>query len=801
MKIKNAGKWLIISLLTLCVALAGCFSGNKSSSNKSINNNTPGTVVNEGGTEFISNQILVKFKTGADMDTILKSVKGRIIKQNQSLGYYLIGFEASNRLNSAVAKRILRDSKQVEWAEANYIYKANFIPNDPDLTKQWGLEKIDADTGWDYSTGSDLIKIAIVDTGIDHNHPDLAGKVVDGYNIISDFPGLPGDDAGHGTHCAGIAAALSNNGVGVAGVAWQCKLLAVKVLDNYGSGYVYDVASGIQWAADNGADVISLSLGGSGYSRMLEDAVDYALNKNVVVVAAAGNDYRLNDWQFPAGYPGVIAVGASSGNNTKAGFSTESNHLFITAPGEKIYSTLPNNSYAYLSGTSMATPFVSGAVALIKSRFGKDLSLTQVQSQLKQTATDLGAFGWDQQTGWGLVNLPGALSYLQINDFGTLILTVDDGNGNPLPDAEVLLKDNSGRTIYNILTGPDGKACFWSLPAGSYSVYADKSGYQASGAALVTECVTVMQTLSLPFPAPVFPLYETAENSPSCVTTDGIWGTTGDQSYSAPYCWTDSPGGDYDFNTNASLITVPVNLSVATNPILSFHHKYNVEEDYDYCHIEISTDSGGSWNPLQTFTGTMSSWEKVTVDLSGYNTESNVLIRFRLTSDYLYNFDGWYVDEIKIDEGPPLLFSENGENNPANVVPEGPWGITNSTSYSAPYCWTDSAGGNYNDGIDMSLTTVSINLLGTSNPVLSFQHKYEVEPSCDFCWVEISTDGGSVWTNLASYNGYLYSWSKMSINLAEYKTYENVLIRFRLTTDSSVIYDGWYIDDIQVADI
>ena len=248
-------RWLVCGILILiCLLFIGCFPNNRSrTSGSGPVDLTPG--FGAGDAEYITNQLLVRFKPGAKIDELLLPINGRIIKYNQKLDFYQIGFNKTNRLNIFEAIRTLKDSNLVYIAEPNFIYKADTVPDDPDYSKQWGLEKINGPAGWDSSTGSNTVTIAIVDTGIDNTHPDLTGKVTLGYNAINDSAGFPGDDHGHGTHCAGISAGIGNNSIGMAGVAWQCNLMAVKVLDSDGSGEVVDIAEGIVWAADNGADV------------------------------------------------------------------------------------------------------------------------------------------------------------------------------------------------------------------------------------------------------------------------------------------------------------------------------------------------------------------------------------------------------------------------------------------------------------------------------------------------------------------------------------------------------------------
>jgi|GEM_PF-650433 len=286
-------------------------------------------------------------------------------------------------LNPEDVGEILRALPGVRYVERNYLaFTCNSpMPNDPLFGQQWNLLKIGALQAWALWQPQRTVYIAIIDTGVDTNHPDLTQKLrrhnngaIYGYNAILNNP-FVSDGNGHGTHCAGIAAAHIGNGVGVAGVAaWNpnvadahryVQVMPVKVLNDHGVGTFADVARGITWAVDNGADVLSLSLGASVGAQVLADAVNYAWNRGRIVVAAAGNEGNTQPF-YPAFYENAIAVAATDPNDQLTDFSQHGAWVDIAAPGFAIRSTIPGG-YAVYSGTSMAAPHVAGAAALIWS--------------------------------------------------------------------------------------------------------------------------------------------------------------------------------------------------------------------------------------------------------------------------------------------------------------------------------------------------------------------------------------------------------------------------------------------------
>jgi subtilisin family serine protease len=312
-------------------------------------------------------------------------------------------------------------------------------PNDPYWPQQYGPRNIQLPQAWDALTGGACITVtvAIVDTGVDLLHPDLAGRFWrnngetgagretnglddDGNGFVDDWQGWdfanndndPRDDHGHGTHVAGIVAATANNGLGVAGAAslgCPAQIMALKVLKSSGEGTDSDVAAAVRYAAEQGARVINLSLGDPAETPAIGIAIEDATAQGALVVAAAGNSGRFGVY-YPAAYEDAVAVAASDSANRRAYFSAYGPQVDLTAPGVGIFSTLRNNGYGTLSGTSMATPHVAAAAALLASQPQFD-SPAKIRAALEYTALDLGAVCRDPYFGAGLVQTLDALSY------------------------------------------------------------------------------------------------------------------------------------------------------------------------------------------------------------------------------------------------------------------------------------------------------------------------------------------------------------------------------------------------------
>ncbi|MGO9766925.1 MAG: S8 family peptidase [Myxococcaceae bacterium] len=322
----------------------------------------------------------------------------------------------------------IRQSPDVEFAEPLLTYQAQaWTPNDPLYAKQWNLKLIGMPEAWEVSHGKG-VTVAVLDTGVAYETrgpfvrvPDLQGvRFAPGYDFVNDTE-HPNDDNGHGTHVAGTIAQATNNGEGVAGIAFEATLMPIKVLDAAGTGNSADIADGIRWAVDHGAKVLNLSLGGFGYSRVIENAVAYARRHGAVVVAAAGN-HGDGTVAYPAAYAGAVGVGAVGPDGARAPYSAWGEQLDLLAPGGDkrqgeeggiLQATIAKGApgkplYAFYQGTSMATPHVAGVAALLFAAGAK--TPDEVERALYAGAS--GAGGWDAQRGHGLLDAAGALRAL-----------------------------------------------------------------------------------------------------------------------------------------------------------------------------------------------------------------------------------------------------------------------------------------------------------------------------------------------------------------------------------------------------
>jgi len=386
--------------------------------------------------KFIRGRVLVRFRSEtmslARRDLIAEA-GAKDAGTLPAIGVHIL--ELPVEANEEATVRALQTRPEVEFAELDRLVPpAEVVPNDPWYANwEWHLRKINGPAAWSMNSGSSSVVLAILDTGVDGTHEDLAPKMVAGWNI-NDNNSDTRDVTGHGTLVAGTAAASSNNAVGVASVAWGCRIMPVRISDSTGSATFSNMASGLTWAADHGARVANLSFRAS-TSSAVTSAAQYFQNRGGVVTVAAGNEAVFE----PAlDNPYELTVSGSDPNDLLYGWSNTGNNIDLAAPGSA-YSTTRGGGYSSVSGTSIAAPIVAGVAALVISN-NPNLTGQEVQDTLKQSADDLGTPGWDSSYGWGRVNAERALS------------GGGGGGGDSTPPNVSFLSPSAGATVSSTLS-------------------------------------------------------------------------------------------------------------------------------------------------------------------------------------------------------------------------------------------------------------------------------------------------------------------------------------------------------------
>lgn len=645
--------------------------------------------------DFVPHELIVKFKNSNQKASLVKM--GAFSKKRfRASGAQLLKFSSVIDLNKTIGE--LKKNSNVEYVEHNAIYKLMATPNDPNFSRTYGMNSMSMPQAWDTSVGSKAVVVGVIDTGIDYNHPDLAanywanpgeqGLDVDGNDkstngldddlngYVDDHRGWdfingdndPMDGNGHGTHCAGTIGAVGNNEVGVAGVNWDVSLVGLKIFSDAGSTTIEAITEAIEYSTTIGVDVTNNSWGGGAPSETIKAAIVEAGDAGILFIAAAGNSSSNNDntGNFPSNYklPNIIAVAATDSSDRLASFSSYGKKsVHVAAPGVQVYSTRPRNRYQNLSGTSMATPHITGLVAFIKSVFPEE-SMFRVKSRVIYTGDDVPGLKSKVITGKRANGL-NAIQIDEVGPAGVESLTVVDA----LMDSFEIEFSESGDD------GLEGSAFSYSVrisdapiteenweaatlvSANSFEVTEGVVNVKIEGLSLNTSGFVAVKAFddvgnpgvtseSIEFSTlAVEILAANSTDSLDGVTVTGPWGL--ETLENGNVAFSDSPDGPYANRANFRLTLDPMT-EKGEKTFLRLVSSYDLERRYDFGFVEVSTD-GTTWKEVQKFNGNsggfITSIINITDEISGADSYQ---VRFRIMSDTTQNADGWKIDEINV---------------------------------------------------------------------------------------------------------------------------------------------------------
>ena len=355
----------------------------------------------------VPGRLLIALRPGVDEGLLAQTLmRHRAVVRKHWAQISVSVLEVPEAASEAIKESLERTGLFQYVEHDQYAHPAE-IPNDPNFASQWHLSRIQTPQAWDLTTGSPSVVVAVIDSGVYGAHPDLAPNLMPGWNFVKSNSDTT-DVLGHGTAVSGTIAAAANNGVGVAGVSWQSRIMPLVVVDDDNLATYSNIAEAIQYAADRGVRVINISIGGTVPSLTLQGAVDYAWSKGALIFASAMNN-GASDPYYPAACNHVMAVSATDSYDHLASFSNYGTWVTISAPGVSILTTVIGGGYAYCFGTSFASPIVAG-VAALSLAINPALTNAELASILEKSADDLGSPGYDAYFGWGRVNAKGAVA-------------------------------------------------------------------------------------------------------------------------------------------------------------------------------------------------------------------------------------------------------------------------------------------------------------------------------------------------------------------------------------------------------
>ncbi|MGV3614441.1 MAG: S8 family serine peptidase [Fimbriimonas sp.] len=740
----------------------------------------------------------------------------------------------------------LRREAGVKWAEPDYaITPDQATPNDPMFPLLWGLHNtgqnsgtvdadIDAPEAWAKVPDGPAVRVAVLDDGVEIGHPDLAGNIwvnpgeVAGNGIDDDGNGYVDDVRGwdtadndnnpnpnvatdaHGTHVAGTVAAVTNNGLGVAGVGKRVKVIPIRMFGGQ-STWMSSLANGVDYARIAGARVVNVSYNTDAYTNFLMDAIGRARAADILYVGSSGNNGANIDGlrgRMKETADNIMFVAATDRNDRPAGFSNYGMTTDIAAPGVDIASTIPNGGYELQNGTSMATPHVAAAAGVVRAVF-PNLTYAQVIARLNGSADFPPALlGW---IAGGRLNLSNALD-------------VDTVAPSAPASPTLLARTTSRLRLQTKAVGDDGNAGAASryeirasaspITMGNFAaipVVAMVPGGVAPGQPVTFEvpnlasrqgyyiAVRAFDNVGNPSPIVTAGPYAThtpawrddMEGAPQWTGQAGkTWTLTSGAAFSGQRAWDDSPGAAYRSMENSALTSQGT--TVNGYAFLHFMARHDLEKDFDYLFVEASTDGGTNWMALTQLTGTDTQWKSYTCVLPGTSVR-NMKIRFRLVSDESYELTGVQIDDVSIVDATPILVDD--VESAGGWTADAPWVRSNARAYSPTTAWNDSPVGNYAANLNAVLArTGATDVSAVTDPHLSFAIWHRLEPLRDFLHVYVDRDDTG-FDMVTAFNGTSGGWRVASVPLGQART---VRPAFRLQTDEVSSEDGVAIDDVTI---
>ncbi len=749
----------------------------------------------------------------------------------------------------SVTKKIeqLQRNPVFRYVEPDFVLIPEQVATDPNFATQYGLHNtgqnsglvdadIDAVEGWPLvSDALPPVVIAALDNGTDTNHQDLAANIwinpgeVAGDGIDNDSNGFIDDDKGwdfsnndrsvlptasntHGTHVTGIIGMVRNNGFGGAGAAKNVRMMTLQIAGGATSFYSA-LANAVDYASLNGAKVITLSYTIDSFSQAYSDAIGRAAARDTVYINSGGNAaINVDNLRgiLRDRWSNVLIVASSTNLDTLSSFSNYGETVDIAAPGSSIYATYPNNTYATISGTSMAAPMVAAVVGQIRQVYP---TLTAAQAIMRARMSADRIFNFGGIINGGRANLASALQADAIAPSAPTALTVlrrshsaielrfgasgDDGGTGAATNYDIRVSRNpidagnfgSAEKITNNLGGTASGSLITTqatglVPGATYYVAVQALDNVGNVSALSTVGPVRMVQASW---------IDDVEGAAKW-STSGTWATTNAVSWSGARSWTDSPVGNYANSTNNALTMInPVVLPAEA--IFRFRIRHAMEWALDFLTVELSADNGATWNRVGSYSGGASIWKTYTCSLSAWAGQS-VKLRMRLTSDGSVTQDGVYVDDLSIVPGSRVWFDNvEGADNFAKSPTSSQWAKTTTQSFSPSNSWTDSPSGNSSSNSEIWLRgTSAITPTTIGDPEMSFMMRSAYRTS-DYFTAAFSLNSGSTWCQPNSWPSASASWGSYTAKMPNDASFR---VGFRYTTASGTTQDGVYLDNIAV---